>query len=148
MRSLTVSLLAQTLCKDQGGRGRQVLVSGSILAQAGPGSSGNYAPRDSPCLAKFLWGRICFLRDRAKPSGTRNPGQDTWVLGVDQPQEGALTISLIPNEPPSTRRTYALKWNLFMEWCSSHREDPRRCSIKPCCPSCSKGWTVGCPLHP
>ncbi len=24
---------------------------------------------------------------------------------------------------------YTLKWNLFVEWCSSHREDPRRCSI-------------------
>ncbi len=30
---------------------------------------------------------------------------------------------------PSTRHAYALKWNLFVEWCSSHREDPRRCSI-------------------
>ncbi len=30
---------------------------------------------------------------------------------------------------PPTRRAYALKWNLFVEWCSSHREDPRRCSI-------------------
>ncbi len=24
---------------------------------------------------------------------------------------------------------YALKWNLFVKWCSSRREDPRRCSI-------------------
>ncbi len=29
----------------------------------------------------------------------------------------------------STRHAYTLKWNLFIEWCSSHREDPRRCSI-------------------
>ncbi len=29
-----------------------------------------------------------------------------------------------------TRRAYALKWNLFIEWCSSHQEDPRRCSIR------------------
>ena len=30
---------------------------------------------------------------------------------------------------PSTRHAYALKWNLFVEWCSSRREDPRRCPI-------------------
>ena len=30
---------------------------------------------------------------------------------------------------PSTRRLYALKWNLFVDWCSSRREDPRKCSI-------------------
>ncbi len=30
---------------------------------------------------------------------------------------------------PSTRQTYALKWSLFANWCSSHREDPRRCTI-------------------
>ncbi len=30
---------------------------------------------------------------------------------------------------PSTRRAYALKWNLLVKWCSSRREDPRRCSI-------------------
>ncbi len=31
---------------------------------------------------------------------------------------------------PSTRRLYALKWNLFVDWCSSHREDPRRCPVR------------------
>lgn len=25
---------------------------------------------------------------------------------------------------PSTRHTYALKWNLFVDWYSSHREEP------------------------
>ncbi len=43
-------------------------------------------------------------------------------------QEVALTIASA--RAPSTRRAYALKWNLFIEWCSSHREDPRRCSIR------------------
>ncbi len=27
------------------------------------------------------------------------------------------------------RQTYALKWSLFATWCSSRREDPRRCTI-------------------
>ncbi len=48
------------------------------------------------------------------------------VLG-DLPQEVALTITSA--RAPSTRRAYVLKWNLFVEWCSSHREDPRKCSI-------------------
>ncbi len=52
---------------------------------------------------------------------------DAEVLG-DLPQEVALTIASA--RAPSTRRAYALKWNLFVEWCSSHREDPRRCSIR------------------
>ncbi len=28
------------------------------------------------------------------------------------------------------RHAYALKWNLFVEWCSSHREDPRKSPIR------------------
>ncbi len=55
------------------------------------------------------------------------PGRDAEVLG-DLPQEVALTIASA--QAPSTRRAYALKWNLFVKWCSSHREDPRRCSIR------------------
>ncbi len=30
----------------------------------------------------------------------------------------------------STRHAYALKLNLFVEWCSSHREDPGKCPIR------------------
>ncbi|ROL45983.1 hypothetical protein DPX16_15542 [Anabarilius grahami] len=54
------------------------------------------------------------------------PGRDAEVLG-DLPPEVLNTITSA--RAPSTRRAYALKWNLFVEWCSSHREDPRRCSI-------------------
>ncbi len=55
------------------------------------------------------------------------PEWDAEVL-CDLSQEVALTI---PSPwAPSTRRTYALKWNLFVEWCSSPSEDPRRCSIR------------------
>ncbi len=60
-----------------------------------------------------------------------HPRPDLWkvleVLG-DLPQEVALTIASA--RAPSTRWAYALKWNLFVEWCSSHHEDPRRCSIR------------------
>ncbi len=42
--------------------------------------------------------------------------------------QSALTIASA--RAPSTRRAYTLKWNLFVEWCSSHQEDPQRCSIR------------------
>ncbi len=54
------------------------------------------------------------------------PGRDAEVLG-DLPPEVLNTIASA--RAPSTRRAYALKWNLFVKWCSSRREDPRRCSI-------------------
>ncbi len=38
-------------------------------------------------------------------------------------------MTLTQARAPSTRQTYALKWNLFANWCSSRRENPRRCTI-------------------
>ncbi len=55
------------------------------------------------------------------------PEWDVEVLG-DLPQEVALTIASA--RALSTRRAYVLKCNLFVDWCSSHCEDPRRCSIR------------------
>ncbi len=55
------------------------------------------------------------------------PRRDAEVLG-DLPQGVVDTITSA--RAPSTRHAYALKWNLFVEWCSSHREDPRRCPIR------------------
>ncbi len=55
------------------------------------------------------------------------PGQDTEVLG-DLPQEVVDTITSA--RAPSTRHAYTLKWNPFVEWCSSRREDPWRCPIR------------------
>ncbi len=49
------------------------------------------------------------------------PGWDTEVLG-DPPQDVADTFTL--EQALSMRLTYALKWNQYVEWCSSHREDP------------------------
>ncbi len=53
--------------------------------------------------------------------------QDAEVLG-DLPQEGVNTITSARTR--STRHAYALKLNLFVEWCSSHREDPGKCPIR------------------
>ncbi len=41
----------------------------------------------------------------------------------------AVVETITQARAPSTRQTYALKWSLFANWCSSCREDPRRCTI-------------------
>ncbi len=119
--------------QDQGGRGAG-LVSGSILAQQDLVPR-THAPRDSPSLASSSEEGSAFsemghpMAPASGPVETPRmvPGWDTEVL-ADLPQEVALTITSA--RAPSTRRAYTLKWNLFVEWCSSHQEDPRRCSIR------------------
>ncbi len=119
--------------QDQGGRGAG-LVSGSILAQQDL-VPGTHAPRDSPSLANSSKEGSAFsetghpMAPAPGPVETPRmvPGWDAEVL-ADLPQEVALTITSA--RAPSTRRAYTLKWNLFVEWCSSHQEDPRRCSIR------------------
>ncbi len=54
------------------------------------------------------------------------PGRDAADLSVLPP---AVVETIIQARAPSTRQTYALKWSLFATWCSSRREDPRRCTI-------------------
>ncbi len=54
------------------------------------------------------------------------PGQDAADLTGLPP---AVVETIIQARAPSTRQTYALKWSLFATWCSSRREDPRRCTI-------------------
>ncbi len=127
-----VSLLAQTLCKSQGGRGAG-LASCALLAQPDL-VPGTHAPRDSPSLASSSEKGPSFSE-----TGTLwHPRPDLWKLHVwsldgtrrvlgDLPPEVLNTIASA--RALSTRRAYALKWNLFVKWCSSRREDPRRCSI-------------------
>ncbi len=121
-----VSLLAQTLCKIREDEEQVLLVA--------PYWPGTHAPRDSPSLADSSEEGSAFSEKGHPPAPVSKlvktpcvvPGRDAEVLG-DLPQV-ALTIASA--RAPSTRRAYALKWNLFVEWCSSHREDPRRCSIR------------------
>ncbi len=54
------------------------------------------------------------------------PGRDAADLSGLPP---AVVETIIHARAPSTRQTYALKWSLFATWCSSRREDPRRCTI-------------------
>ncbi len=54
------------------------------------------------------------------------PGWDAADLsGLPQ----AVVETITQARAPSTRQAYALKWSLFANWCSSRREDPRRCTI-------------------
>ncbi len=54
------------------------------------------------------------------------PGWDAADLSGLPP---AVVETITQARAPSTRQTYALKRSLFANWCSSHREDPRRCTI-------------------
>ncbi len=118
---------------DQGGRGAG-LVSVSIWAQQDL-FPGTHAPRNSLSLAisSEEWsafsetGHPLAPASRLVETSCVVPEWDVEVLG-DLPQEVALTITSAGAS--STRRAYVLKCNLFVEWCSSHREDPRRCSIR------------------
>ncbi len=54
------------------------------------------------------------------------PGWDVEILGGLTP---VVVNTITSARAPSTRQAYRLKWNLFVDWCSPHREDPRRCPI-------------------
>ncbi len=93
------------------------------------------APRDSPSMADSSeegstdseTGHLMAPASRPLETSCLVPRRDAEVLD-DLPQEVVDTITSA--RAPSTRHAYALKWNLFVEWCSSHREDPRRCPIR------------------
>ncbi|XDV35089.1 hypothetical protein PO909_005122 [Leuciscus waleckii] len=118
--------------QSQGGRGAGPS-GGSLLAHPDLVPR-THAPRDSPSLAHSSEEGSSDSETghpMAPASGLLEtpclvPGRDAEVLG-DLPPEVLNTITSA--RAPSTRRVYALKWNLFVEWCSSRREDPRRCSI-------------------
>ncbi len=92
------------------------------------------APRDSPSLADSSeegstdseTGHLMAHASRPLETSCLVPRRDAEVLG-DLPQEVVDTITSA--RAPSTRHAYALKWNLFVEWCSSHTEDPRSRAI-------------------
>ncbi len=119
--------------QGQGGRGADP-AHGTILAYQDLVPRAD-APRDSPSLADSSeegstdseTGHLMAPASRPLETSCLVPRRDAEVLG-DLPQEVVDTITSA--RAPSTRHAYALKWNLFVEWCSSHREDPRRCPIR------------------
>ncbi len=118
----------------QGGRG--VDPAGcATLAQPDLVSQNNF-PCDSPSLAHSS--------EKGPPlSGARHHMAPIWSKSVEPPcvapGRDAADLSGLPPavvetitqaRAPSTRQTYALKWSLFTNWCSSCWEDPRRCMIE------------------
>ncbi len=123
-----VSLLAQTLCKVREEEEQILLAYQDLVPRAD-------APRDSPSLADSSeegstdseTGHLMAPASRPLETSCLVPRRDAEVQS-DLPQEVVDTITLA--RAPSTRHAYALKWNLFVGWCSSHTEDPRRCPIR------------------
>ncbi|KAI2667881.1 ORF V: Enzymatic polyprotein [Labeo rohita] len=117
-----VSLLAQTLCKIREDEEQVLLVA-------------PYWPtRTCPSLENPLEERPSFSGDghnlapvpRPVEPARLVPGWDASDLsGLPQ----AVIETITQSRAPSTRQAYALRWGLFVDWCSSRGEDPQRCTI-------------------
>ncbi len=115
--------------QGQGGRGagpagRAVLAHPDLVSRT-------HSPRDSPSLAHSSEEGPPFSGARHHLAPASRPVEPPCVA----PGWDAADLSGLPQETitqaraPSTRQAYALKWSLFANWCSSRREDPRRCTI-------------------
>ncbi len=118
--------------QGQGGRGASPL-GGALLAQPDVVSRTD-APRDSPSLANSSEEGSTFSERghplAPAPRPVESPrmvlGRDAEVLSGLPP---AVVNTIASARALSTRQAYRLKWNLFVDWCSPRREDPRRCPI-------------------
>ncbi|XDV36868.1 hypothetical protein PO909_006583, partial [Leuciscus waleckii] len=54
------------------------------------------------------------------------PGRDEAGLSTLPP---AVVATITSARASSTRHAYALKWNLFVNWCSSKHQEPTKCPI-------------------
>ncbi len=115
--------------QGQGGRGAGP--AGCTVLSHPDLVSRTHSPRDSPSLAQegppFSGARHHLApASRSVETPCVDPGRDVADLS-GLPQVVVETITQA--RAPSTRQAYALKWSLFANWWSSHREDPRRCTI-------------------
>ncbi len=96
------------------------------IGPPGPGFPNSF-PSWQHLPGAFLWGRT------SAPYGTRIQIYGTSMCGSwtgrGRLEWPAVVETIIQARAPSTRQTYALKWSLFVTWCSSRREDPQRCTI-------------------
>ncbi len=127
-----VSLLAQTLCKVREDE-EQVLLVVAVLAHPDLVSR-THSPRDSPSLAHSSEEGPPFSGARHHLAPASRPVEPPCVApGWDAADLSGLPQALVETitqaRAPSIRQAYALKWSLFANWCSSRREDPRRCMI-------------------
>ncbi|KAL0176424.1 hypothetical protein M9458_028754, partial [Cirrhinus mrigala] len=118
--------------QDPGGRGAGL--AGCALLVNPDLVRGTHAPHDSPSLEDSPEEGPSFSEDghhlapapqSMEPSRLAS-GRDTADLsGLPQ----AVINTITQARAPSTRQAYALRWGLFVDWCSSRHEDPQRCSI-------------------
>ncbi len=133
--------------QGQGGRGAGPL-GGAVLAQSDlvPRTD---APRDSPSLANSSEEGSPFS-ERGHPlaPASRLVESPRMVLGRDAEVLDGLPPSVVNTitsaRAPSTRHAYRLKWNLFVDWCSSRRKTPGDARSRSCSLSCKMGWSEGC----
>ncbi|KAL0148839.1 hypothetical protein M9458_055848 [Cirrhinus mrigala] len=118
--------------QDQGGRGAgsagcALLAHPNLVCRP-------HASRDSPSLENSPEAGPSFSEDGHELAPASRPvepprvapGRDAADLtGLPQ----AVVDTITQARAPSTRQAYARKWGLFVDWCSSRREDPQRCSI-------------------
>ncbi|KAI2648631.1 hypothetical protein H4Q32_018781 [Labeo rohita] len=111
-----VSLLAQTLCKIREDK-EQVL----LVAPYWP--TRTWFPELMLLATAPSW-KIPLRKDLlSQGMGTIwHSRPDLWNLN-------AVVDTITQARAPSTRQAYALRWGLFVDWCSSRQEDPQRCSI-------------------
>ncbi len=118
--------------QGQGGRGASPL-GGALLAKPDVVSRTD-APRDSPSLANSSEAGSTFS-ERGHPlaPAPRLVESPRMVLGRDAEVLSGLLPAVVNTiasaRALSTRQAYRLKWNLFVDWCSPRREDPRRWPI-------------------
>ncbi len=64
-------------------------------------------------------------------SGARHLGTRIQITGCGRLSvlPPVVEVAITQARALSTRRALALEWSLFAVWCSSRREDPRRCTI-------------------
>ncbi|KAI2660982.1 Tyrosine recombinase slr0733 [Labeo rohita] len=118
--------------QDQGGRGAGS-AGCAILAHPDLVPRTHFS-RGSPSLENPLEERPSFSGDghnlapapRPVEPARLAPGRDASDLsGLPQ----AVIETITQSRAPSTRQAYALRWGLFVDWCSSRGEDPQRCTI-------------------
>ncbi|KAI2644612.1 hypothetical protein H4Q32_030720 [Labeo rohita] len=119
--------------QSQGGQGTDSL-GGSFLAPQNlvlrPGAPGispslAHSPEEGPPLSGEGHNLAPAPRSLEPPSMV--PGRDQEDFRDLSP---SVVNTLLQARAPSTRRLYDLKWRIFVNWCSSRGEDPRRCGVE------------------
>ncbi|KAI2668937.1 ORF V: Enzymatic polyprotein [Labeo rohita] len=119
--------------QSQGGQGTDSL-GGSFLAPQNlvlrPGAPGispslAHSPEEGPPLSGEGHNLAPPPRSLEPPSMV--PGRDQEDFRDLSP---SVVNTLLQARAPSTRWLYDLKWCIFVNWCSSRGEDPRRCGVE------------------